>query len=166
MQVIDGALNHLLATLPHPPFQRDTLDKLVSAAVTEVEPKTSSENRKTLWEYALRNEVLTLAVRAMLSTPRVVHSGQCSVGHRRPSSERPIYALLRRPEATAGSRTHLHREGRMRADLSVQHPVRPPRNTDDRILLAHILMDREPLRPAHGGHGSPEGQGPRTPAYP
>ena len=95
MQVIDGALNHLLATLPHPPFQRDTLDKLVSTAVIEAEPQTSPENRKTLWEYALRNEVLSLAVRLLLRDTRVVYSGQRSVGYRRQSSEGPVYPLLR-----------------------------------------------------------------------
>lgn len=63
MQAIEGALKQLLQALPRPPADKQALDPLVSAAIADVEPKTSPENRKTQWEYALRNEVFSLAVR-------------------------------------------------------------------------------------------------------
>lgn len=63
MQVIESSLKRLLQSLPDPPIEKPALDQLVSTAIAEVEPKTSADNRKTLWEYALRNEVFTLAVR-------------------------------------------------------------------------------------------------------
>ena len=66
MQSIDNALQRLLHSLPPPPFEKPVLDPLVSAAIAEDEPKTSPENRRTLWEYALKNEVFILAVRVRM----------------------------------------------------------------------------------------------------
>jgi hypothetical protein len=67
MQAIETALQRLLQSLPPSPVEKQALDPLVATAVSEAEPKTSSENRKTQWEYVLRNEVFTLAVRGHMS---------------------------------------------------------------------------------------------------
>ena len=64
MQAIETALQGLLQSLSPLQVDKPALDALVAAAISEVEPKTSSENRKTLWEYALKNEVFNLAVRS------------------------------------------------------------------------------------------------------
>lgn len=63
MQVIEEGLRQLLQSLPPPPAPDSTLDQLVTHTLSLTEPRTSAENRKTQWEYALRNEIFSLAVR-------------------------------------------------------------------------------------------------------
>src|SRR5216684_5830706 len=66
----DAALSHLLESLPSRPFQKDELDKLVSKVLQDAPSKSSLDVRRGQWELALKNEILTLAVRAgRLITP-------------------------------------------------------------------------------------------------
>lgn len=63
MQAIERSLKNLIASLPPQPIPKEVIDALVSEALSEVEGrKTTPENRRIQWEYALRNEVFILAV--------------------------------------------------------------------------------------------------------
>lgn len=95
MQAIESAFKELFEALPPSPVHKSTLDQLVARTILQAEPNTSSENRKTQWEYALRNEVFSLAVRVPPYLLSAVNSGHCSVGYRRPGSERPDHHILR-----------------------------------------------------------------------
>lgn len=66
MQAAEKSLRNLLQTLPPRPIEKDVLDAAVSKALNEAGQKSTQENRRTQWEYVLRNEVYTLAVRISL----------------------------------------------------------------------------------------------------
>lgn len=52
----------LVNSLPTGPLDPQTLDSLVKKALEDSKNVSSIENRKTQWEYLLKNEVFTLAV--------------------------------------------------------------------------------------------------------
>jgi len=56
-------ITSLLKSLPPSPVQQDKLDELVSRALADSKDKSSIENRKSQWEYLLKNEIYLLAVR-------------------------------------------------------------------------------------------------------
>ena len=55
-------ITSLLEALPPSPVEQDTLDELVSRALADSKDKSSLENRKSQWEYLLKNEIFLLAV--------------------------------------------------------------------------------------------------------
>ena len=56
-------ITFLLKSLPPSPVEQDILNELVSRALTDSKDKSSLENRKSQWEYLLKNEIFLLAVR-------------------------------------------------------------------------------------------------------
>ncbi|KAK7040176.1 hypothetical protein VNI00_009982 [Paramarasmius palmivorus] len=54
-------LAKLLSNLPGRPFEQTQLDELVKKVLEETKDVSSSENRKSQWEYLLKNEVFDLA---------------------------------------------------------------------------------------------------------
>ena len=68
MQAAEKSLKSLLQSLPPRPIEKAKLDEAVSKALDEVGQKSTPENRRTQWEYVLRNEVYTLAV---CTSPRI-----------------------------------------------------------------------------------------------
>ncbi|CAL1694925.1 unnamed protein product [Somion occarium] len=74
MQAIERSLKNLIASLPPQPIPKEVIDALVSEALSEVEGrKTTPENRRIQWEYALRNEVFILAEGAALKDPHTAY---------------------------------------------------------------------------------------------
>lgn len=63
MASLQPYITSLLKSLPPSPVQQDKLDELVSRALADSKDKSSLENRKSQWEYLLKNEVYLLAVR-------------------------------------------------------------------------------------------------------
>ena len=63
MASLQPYITTLLSSLPPSPVGQDTLDELVSRALTDSKDKSSLENRKSQWEYLLKNEIYLLAVR-------------------------------------------------------------------------------------------------------
>jgi hypothetical protein len=63
----DVALHHLLQLLPPRPYQKDELDQIVSEVLQDKPSKFSQDVLRGQWELALKNEIFTLAVRAVLS---------------------------------------------------------------------------------------------------
>lgn len=65
MQAVQDALKRVLKS-PRLRY-KDSLDQLVEDALSSFDKsKATAEIRRSLWEYALRNEVFTLAVRILL----------------------------------------------------------------------------------------------------
>jgi hypothetical protein len=60
-------LESLLKSLPPRPIEQKTLDDFVEKALAESNFKSSPENKRSQWEYLLRNEVFKLAVKLFLS---------------------------------------------------------------------------------------------------
>lgn len=56
-------LDSLLSTLPERPVSEEQLDSIVRNTLDVCKSKSSLENRKSQWEYLLKNEVFKLAVR-------------------------------------------------------------------------------------------------------
>lgn len=67
MDNLKSILASLLKSLPQRPIQQSKLDDLVKDAISEAEGKTSIVNRKSLWEYLLKNEIFLHAVRGALA---------------------------------------------------------------------------------------------------
>jgi hypothetical protein len=55
-------LESLLKALPPRPIEQKLLNELVSKTLVESNNKSSPENRRSQWEYLLRNEIFKLAV--------------------------------------------------------------------------------------------------------
>ena len=68
MQAAEKSLKNLLQSLPPRPIEKADLDEAVSKALKEASQKSTPENRRTQWEYVLRNEVYSLAV---CTSPRI-----------------------------------------------------------------------------------------------
>jgi hypothetical protein len=62
MASLKPLLKSLLSSLPAGPVDKGVIDSLVTNTLLQAEGKSSVENRKTQWEYLLKDEVLTLAV--------------------------------------------------------------------------------------------------------
>ncbi|EJC98817.1 uncharacterized protein FOMMEDRAFT_114065 [Fomitiporia mediterranea MF3/22] len=58
---LSDILEGLISSLPPHPIAKDVLDKFVDDAIEESKQHTSSDNRKSQWEYLLRNKVYELA---------------------------------------------------------------------------------------------------------
>jgi THO complex subunit 1 len=71
MLSLESHLRSLLKALPARPANPDNVDELVRNTLKEV-PKSSAENRKSQWEYLLKNEIFTLAVRQLILSLRSV----------------------------------------------------------------------------------------------
>ncbi|THH10391.1 hypothetical protein EW145_g1367 [Phellinidium pouzarii] len=54
-------LDNLLSSLPPHPVSKDVLDSLVATAIDESKQQSSLDNRRSMWEFLLRNEVYRLA---------------------------------------------------------------------------------------------------------
>lgn len=54
----------LLESFPQRPFDQKSLHELVGKEVEKFQGKSSADNVKSQWEFLLKNEVFTLAVRA------------------------------------------------------------------------------------------------------
>lgn len=76
MQAAQHSLQELLHKFPSHPRNRSALDQLVSQTLFDTQPKVSSENWKTCWEYVLREEVFRFAVRIYFG-PRDHCRAQC-----------------------------------------------------------------------------------------
>jgi hypothetical protein len=63
MASLQPYIDTLLKSLPPSPVEQDTLNDLVSHALENSKDKSSLENRKSQWEYLLKNEIFLLAVR-------------------------------------------------------------------------------------------------------
>ncbi|EIN12840.1 hypothetical protein PUNSTDRAFT_97766 [Punctularia strigosozonata HHB-11173 SS5] len=61
MASLKPILNSLLRSLPPGPIDKAALDSLVRDTLSQADAKSSPENRKTQWEYLLKEQVLTLA---------------------------------------------------------------------------------------------------------
>lgn len=94
MQAVENALKNLLQSLPPTSSDKEVLEDLVRSTLANVQGHASPENRKTQWEYALKNEIFSLAVRQLQSSYRFVDSVSCLVGFGRPGFERRVHALL------------------------------------------------------------------------
>lgn len=66
MVSLQPVLASLLKSLPPRPIEQTTLNELVKETITQSQTKTSAENRKSQWEYLLKNEIFLLAVRSSL----------------------------------------------------------------------------------------------------
>ena len=67
MTSLQPFLTSLLNSLPPPPAAQNVLNDLIKKTLQDTKDKTSLENRKSQWEYLLKNEIFILAVR-MCST--------------------------------------------------------------------------------------------------
>lgn len=76
MQALEASLKTLLGSLPHGPDKR-TLDSLVAETLATTKSKSPADIRKNQWEYVLKNEIFTLAVRAT-SPSRIPHTARKS----------------------------------------------------------------------------------------
>lgn len=79
MASLQPILTRLLKSLPPSPTQ-EKLNELVKQTLVEAEDKSSSENRKSQWEFLLKNAVFDLAVRrvgfvSFVPQRIVVHGG-------------------------------------------------------------------------------------------
>lgn len=63
MASLQPYITSLLKSLPPSPIEQDTLNELVSHTLADSIDKSSPENRKSQWEYLLKNEIFLLAVR-------------------------------------------------------------------------------------------------------
>ena len=61
MASLAPTLKALITSIPSP-VDRKTLDKLVNSTIQESQSKVPAENRKSQWEYLLKNEIFILAV--------------------------------------------------------------------------------------------------------
>ncbi|KAH9949329.1 UDP-glucose 4-epimerase [Amylocystis lapponica] len=61
MQALEAELQSLLKSLHSCPLDKETLDGSVAKTLDATKNKSSSEIRKTQWEYLLKNEIFTLA---------------------------------------------------------------------------------------------------------
>ncbi|KAF4611518.1 hypothetical protein D9613_004115 [Agrocybe pediades] len=61
MPSLQPHLTSFLKSLPPPPVNRNKLDELVRKTLSESQDKCSPENRKSQWEYLLKNDVFLLA---------------------------------------------------------------------------------------------------------
>lgn len=52
----------LIKSLDSQPATQESLDRLVEKALQDTKGKASPENRKSIWEYLLKNEILNFAV--------------------------------------------------------------------------------------------------------
>jgi len=66
MASLQPYITSLLESLPPSPVEQDKLDELVSRTLADSQDKSSSENRKSQWEYLLKNEIFLLAVRCII----------------------------------------------------------------------------------------------------
>jgi hypothetical protein len=57
------SVQSLLQAFPQRPFDQKLLHELVGKEVTRFQGKSSPDNLKSQWEFLLKNEVFTLAVR-------------------------------------------------------------------------------------------------------
>lgn len=55
----------LLKSFPQRPFDQKVLHELVGKEIRKFQGKSSPENLKSQWEFLLKNEVFTLAVRPL-----------------------------------------------------------------------------------------------------
>ncbi|KAF9446133.1 UDP-glucose 4-epimerase [Macrolepiota fuliginosa MF-IS2] len=62
MASLQPFLESLLSSLPQPPIAKDQFNSLVCKTLDESSGKSSPENRKSQWEYLLKNEIFKLAV--------------------------------------------------------------------------------------------------------
>lgn len=65
LQQLQPSLTRLLKSLPPSPSQ-GKLDELVKKTLSDTQAKSSAENRKSQWDYLLKNAVFDLAVRSSL----------------------------------------------------------------------------------------------------
>lgn len=65
MASLKPLLNALLRSLPPGPIDKAALDSLVRETLSHADAKSNSENRKAQWEYVLKEQILTLAVRTI-----------------------------------------------------------------------------------------------------
>lgn len=65
MVSLQPTLITLLNSLPPSPFEQKALNELVEKTLNESKNNSSPENRKSQWEYLLKNEVFKLAVRSL-----------------------------------------------------------------------------------------------------
>lgn len=55
----------LIKSFPQRPFDQKVLHELVGKEIRKFQGKSSPENLKSQWEFLLKNEVFTLAVRPL-----------------------------------------------------------------------------------------------------
>jgi hypothetical protein len=67
MTSLQPFLASLLKSLPPPPAAQNVLNNLIKETLQDTKDKTSAENRKSQWEYLLKNEIFILAVRMCLT---------------------------------------------------------------------------------------------------
>jgi hypothetical protein len=65
MLCLAPSLDSLLKSLPPRPVDERILSDLVQRTLDESKTKSSPENKKSQWEYLLKNEIFVLAVRAL-----------------------------------------------------------------------------------------------------
>ena len=89
MASLQPYITSLLNSLPPSPVEQGTLDELVSHALADSIDKSSLENRKSQWEYLLKNEIYSLAVRCCHWYFSILLTDALSPGNRRngPSEE-------------------------------------------------------------------------------
>ena len=58
---LSQCLERLLTSLPPHPIRKDVLDRLVEDAINESKQHSSTDNRRSQWEFLLRNEVYRIA---------------------------------------------------------------------------------------------------------
>jgi hypothetical protein len=63
MQAVQDALNRTLESLPRL-IRKEALDDHVANILASLDQQVAPETRKTQWEFVLRQEIFTLAVRA------------------------------------------------------------------------------------------------------
>jgi hypothetical protein len=73
MASLQPFLNTLLSSLPAPPIPKAQLETLARKTLDESSGKSSPENRKSQWEYLLKNEIFKLAVRGLLAHQLCAH---------------------------------------------------------------------------------------------
>jgi hypothetical protein len=62
MLSLTDSLDALLASLPPRPISQQTLDAIVKKTLNASKTKSSPENRKSQWEFLLKNDIFVLAV--------------------------------------------------------------------------------------------------------
>jgi hypothetical protein len=95
MTSLQPSLALLLKSLPSSP-SRKLLDERVKKTLSDSKAKSSPENRKSQWEYLLKNAVFDLAVRVHLVQPFLTkHNKQCTEGAALKDENSTYYSRLR-----------------------------------------------------------------------
>ncbi|KAH8099790.1 THO complex subunit 1 transcription elongation factor-domain-containing protein [Cristinia sonorae] len=63
VQLFSSFLREILESLPPRPISQETFDTLVSAALTKSQEHSTPENRKSTWEFVLKDDIFTVAMK-------------------------------------------------------------------------------------------------------